>query len=99
MAFVGDFERATTYGDHGVQAAAVVDQPLAQAYASLWRAIPPFVPGQFPGAPRSAERSSCRCETNGLGGLLPFAGYIFGWVLTGSGRLIGCLLLFETRVT
>src|SRR3989442_564819 len=43
MAFVGDFERATTYGDHGVQAAAVVDQPLAQAYASLWRVSPSCV--------------------------------------------------------
>jgi len=99
MAFVGDFERATTYGDHGVQAAAVVDQPLAQAYASLWRAIPSCVQGEFAEALEWAERACCLCETKGLAGLLPYACYILGWALAGSGRLIEGLVYLERGVT
>jgi tetratricopeptide (TPR) repeat protein len=99
LAFVGDFERATTYGDRGILAAEVINQPLAQAYAAVWRAIPSCVKGEFAEAVQLGERAVRLCETKELPGWLPYACYILGWALALSGRLAEGLLYLERGVT
>ena len=76
---VGDFTRARSYGERGMEPAR--SDPLAEAMLACCRTIPPLVQGEFRQAEELAEHAVRLCETNSAGVWMPTA-----YALRGSAR-------------
>ena len=83
---LGEFEEARRFGDAGLQAADVVDQPYAQAFACTQNAFGLIIKGEFGQALPLCERAVRLCENGKVFVWLPLAYAALGWTLAWAGR-------------
>jgi class 3 adenylate cyclase/tetratricopeptide (TPR) repeat protein len=96
---LGDFERASEYGDRAVRLADDAGQPPAQAAAYTYRAVLLALRGAFEEAGVWSERAVRLCETKGVFVWLPAAYLARGWALAWVGQVTEGLSYLEQAAT